>query len=101
MSREIFRSKYAGETIRLIFDFSDQLEVGETLVSANTVASLYSGVEDSTCTVGSTTVDGAQAEVLVSASTEGSTFVVACSANTTQGQGLARQGYLATIPIST
>ena len=98
MSRVTFRSQYASEARNLVFDFSSQLAVGETISSASVSAAVYSGATGSTLTLGTDSTSGSQVTCLASAGTEGVTYTVTCEAVTSLGQTVSLTGYVAIIP---
>ncbi len=98
MNRAIFPGKPANETLRISFDFSSSIAVGETVSSASANATVYSGDEDATLTCGTDTTSGGEVSLNISGGTEGVTFLVTCVATTSAGQVLLQSGYVTIVP---
>ena len=95
--RVAFAPKPVAEKFDAVFDFSVDLPTGET-ITASTVATLYSGTTGATVpTLGSATISGGQATVLVSGGVAGNTYLLTCTGVTSGGQTLVRTGYLVVI----
>ncbi len=98
MNRATFPGKPANETLRISFEFSPSLAVGETVSSASANATVYSGDEDATLSVGPDTITGGEVSLLISGGTEGVTFLVTCAAVSSLGQILHQSGYVTIVP---
>lgn len=100
MSRVTFPPKLSGSTILLPFDFLSSLAVGETLSSASTTATVYSGSDSSPSSLisGSTSVSGSIATQKITGGVAGVIYEVLCTASTSAGETLQLSGYLAIVP---
>jgi hypothetical protein len=95
----VFGPKLTSETLDLTFDFDSMLAVGETLASAVTTATVFSGEDSSPSSIidGSATLDGTQVIQTVTDGVAGVVYVLNCAATTSAGQILIMQGRLAVI----
>lgn len=92
--------KLAGETLALAFNFGTRLAVGETISSASTTCTVYSGTDASPSSVisGSTTISGSQVTQKVTGGTLGVTYKLVCTANTSASQVLLLAAFLVIVP---
>lgn len=98
--RTIFDVKTASASLSAIFDFSSNLAINETLSSASVAAVVYSGADANPTTLinGATTVAAGKATQLLSNGTLGVVYSLTCTAITSLGQTLQRQGFLTIVP---
>ena len=103
MSRVQLAPKYSGETTNVVFDFTSRLGVSETISSAATVATVYSGVDASPSAMvsGSASISGTQVTQLITAGVTGVVYNLQCTVVTSLGQTLQQQGFLAVLPTTT
>ena len=102
MSRVIFGGKLLGETTNLVFDFTSRLALGESLSSASTSASVYSGTDATPSGIlsSSTSVASGKATQAVTGGVLGVTYLLVCTAVTSAGQHLELSGFLAVVEDS-
>ena len=100
MSRVILDAKLAGETSSQVFDFSSRLAAAETISSASTAATTYSGSDASPSSLigGSSSVSGGRVTQKVVGGTVGVVYLLVCTAITSTGQTLSLSGYLVVTP---
>jgi len=98
--REIFDVKTPDASYSASFDFSANLAVGETLSTTSTTAAVYSGTDPTPSSIfsGAPTVSGKQVIQTTSGGVEGTVYYLYCSATTSLGKVLSREGYLAIAP---
>lgn len=97
--RIAFAPKPAAETVDLIFDFHGDLLSGITF-TAVVVSTLYSGTDTSPSSVISGTVSLLsfdRAEQTVTAGVAGNTYLLTCTASTSDSQILIKTGFLVVI----
>lgn len=99
-SRQVLEPKHVSEIISLVFDFASQLAVGETISSASTSSTVYSGTDPyaSSVVTGSATISGTQVTQKVHDGAAGVTYLIACTAVTSTGETLTISGYLVVLP---
>lgn len=102
MSRIILEPKHVGEIVSEVFDFSSRLASGETISSASTVATVYSGEDTSAAGIvsGAATISGTKVTQKIIGGVLGVTYYLVCSAATSAGQILQLFGYLTVTPHS-
>lgn len=85
-----------------VFDFAQDLAVGETVSSASTAATVYSGTDASPSSVisGASVAAGKQVKQLTVGGVLGVTYYIVCTATTSLGQVLTRSGYLVIVPTT-
>ena len=94
--RTVLDVKNSSTNAYATFDFSQDLAVGETIASASTAATVYSGSGTATGLVsGTPTIAGGQVTQRLFGGTVGTVYSLACSATTSSGRALVREGYLA------
>jgi hypothetical protein len=100
VNRVIFPGKRAGETIFLLFDYTSQLAVGETISSAVVTASVYSGIDASPSSIisGSASISGPVVSQKITAGVLGVIYELLCAATTSTGEVIDLCGALAIIP---
>lgn len=100
MSRTVLNGKLVGETRTEVFDFTSRLALGETLSTASTAATVYSGTDASPSAVisGSASISGGQVSQKVTAGTEGVTYKLICTVTTSAGQTLLLVSFLPVVP---
>ena len=100
MSRVIFDGKLSGEIVTLAFSFLSHLATGETISSAVTTATVYSGTDASPSSLisGAASISGSTVSQKVIGGTLGVTYILVCSAVTSLGQTLQISGYLVIVP---
>ena len=96
MSRQIIEGKQSGETVTIPFSFLSHHATGETISSASTTATVYSGTDASPSAIirGAASISGSTVSQKITAGTEGVTYLLLCSATTSTGQILKISGYL-------
>jgi len=96
VSRQIIEGKQSGETVTIPFSFLSHLATGETISSASTTATVYSGTDASPSAIisGAASISGSTVSQKITAGTEGVTYLLLCSATTSTGQILKISGYL-------
>lgn len=94
--RSIFDAKVSGTNVRLVFDFTSSLAVGETISSASTAATTYSGTDATPSAIisGAAAISGGQVTQTITGGVVGVTYLLKCSATTSLGYALERSGYL-------
>jgi hypothetical protein len=102
VSRIIFGGKLLGETAKLTFDFTSRLAVGESISSASTSATTYSGTDGSPSSLisGAASISSGQVAQTVTGGTLGVTYLLTCTAVTSTSQHLTLSGFLAVVPDS-
>lgn len=100
MSRVILPPKLANETKTYTFDFTSQLAASETISTASTAASVYSGTDASPSAIinGAATISGQTVTQSITAGTLGVLYEVLCTITTSASQTLALSAYLAVVP---
>lgn len=100
MRREVFEELISGEVLYMTFAFDDRMVLGETITFAGCVASVHSGVDPAPAAVilGGATVEGQTIVVKVTSSLPGVTYGLTAGIETSTGQVLKKQAYLAIIP---
>lgn len=100
--RQIFDGKYQGETVVLTFDFTSALAASETISSATVSAVTYSGTDASPSTIinGAAVISGQTVKQSVTGGVEGVMYNLTCSVETSAGQVVQIQGYLAVVPAT-
>jgi len=100
MSRQIIEGKSVSETVTLAFSFLSHLATGETISSASTTATVYSGTDASPSSLisGAASISGSTVSQKVTGGTLGVTYILVCSAVTSLGQTLQISGYLVIVP---
>lgn len=84
-------------TILAVFDLAPELSVGETLSSPSVTVSVYCGVDPTPSAVisGAATVSGTTVKQLLTGGVLGNVYEVQVTANTSLGQVLVAQAFLA------
>jgi hypothetical protein len=90
----VLNTKAAAETVSVEFDFTSLLSSGDSLVSASTLASTYSGIA-ADLTIGAVSTDGQRVAQLFADGTPGCVYLVSCTAEGTTGAAYTLSGYLA------
>lgn len=100
MSRVTFEGKLSGETLTLTFDFTSRLAAGETISTASTVASVYSGTDPSPSSLinGPAIASGQKVTQSVIGGVLGVTYELLCSITTSGSQLLQLSGFLTIVP---
>ena len=100
MSRQLLDTKHVGETISQVFDFTSQLAVSETISTATTTATVYSGTDatPSGLISGAASISGAKVTQMLTDGTLGVTYLVVCTITTSTGQTLKLQGFVVITP---
>ena len=100
MSKVILNAKLAGETINEVFDFSSRLAVGETISSASTTATVYSGTDANPSAIlnALTTISGGKVTQGVIGGTLGVTYKLVCTVHTSASQILQLTAMLVITP---
>ena len=99
-NRIVLPGKLASETFNATFSFT--LSVGETIVSAATTATVYSGTDGSPSSLIATgaSISGAQVTQRLAGGTLGVTYLLVCSATTSGNQVLKQTAFLVIVPDS-
>ena len=94
--RSIFDAKTPTVDAYLVFDFSNDLAVEETLASAVTSGLVYSGAETlpPSLASGGYTISGGQVTQIAAGGLAGVSYTLTCVATTSTGRTLSREGYL-------
>jgi len=97
MSRVTLPPKYTGDTVKQVFDFASLLASGETISSAQTFCTVYSGVDANPQIVvsGAAAISGTQVTQALTGGVAGTCYWVRCEAVTSASQTLSLQGVLA------
>lgn len=97
MNRITLPSKYSGDTLKQVFDFASMIVAGETISSAQTFCTVYSGVDSNPQIVvnGAATISGTQVTQSFTGGVEGTLYWVRCQVVTSASQTLNLQGVLA------
>ena len=98
--RQEIPAKVVSSTVTVVFDYTSDLAIGETLSSATTVAKVYSGADASPSAIvsGSTSTSGALATQTITAGVLGVLYELVCTAVSSAGQTLVKPGFLAVVP---
>lgn len=99
-ARIILDPKLLLDTKKVPFDFLSSLAVGETLLTAATTASVYSGTDitPSALISGVAVIGGSTVTQMITGGTVGCIYELDCRATTSLGQVLHITAYLAVIP---
>ena len=102
MSRIILESKHSGETRTEIFDFASKLALAETISTATTTATVYSGTDATPSSVisGSASISGTQVSQKLTDGTVGVIYIITCAITTSAGQSLRLNAFLAVVPAA-
>ena len=94
--RSIFDAKVSGTNFRAVFDFALGLAIGETLASASTAATVYSGVDTTVSAIisGAASISGSKVTQTITNGVTGVTYLLKCSALTSLGNQLECTGFL-------
>ena len=94
--RSIFDAKITGTNFRAVFDFSAELAIAETIASASTAATTYSGTDPAPSAIisGAATISGGKVTQAITGGIVGTTYLLKCSAVTSLGYQLERSGFL-------
>lgn len=94
--RSIFDAKVFGTDTRLVFDFTSGLASDETISSASTAATTYSGTDATPSAIisGAASISGSQVTQTITDGVIGVTYLLKCSVTTSLGYQLERSGYL-------
>lgn len=100
MNRVILPAKRLGETESFAFDFTSNLAVGETILTAVVTSVVYSGVDPSPSSMisGVASISGAIATQKITGGVLGVMYTVMCTITTSLGQTLQLPGFLAIVP---
>ena len=95
--KQILPTKATGVTQLVQFDFTNQLGTGESLTSGSVGATVYSGVDATPSAIvsGSATVASPLLEQLVTGGVAGTLYSLVATTNTSAGQILQLQAFLA------
>tara|TARA_R110000868_G_scaffold72639_4_gene211411 strand:+ start:71 stop:382 length:312 start_codon:yes stop_codon:yes gene_type:complete len=100
MSRVTFQPKLLSERVSLVFDFTSRLASGETISTATTTATLFSGTDSapSSLIFGAAAISGQTVSQLVVGGVLGVTYELLCTITTSASQTLQLSGYLVVAP---
>jgi len=100
--RVTFDAKLAGETIIETFDFTSRLGLSETISTAVTTATTYSGTDatPSALISGSATISGKTVTQKITAGTLGVVYLLKCEITTSLSQTLDLMAFLPVIPTN-
>lgn len=99
MARIELPSKMLTEVVFRSFSFADSLGVGETLSTAVTTATVYSGVDASPSSIisGSAVISGTTVAQKFTGGALGTIYSVVCTITTSSAQTITSEGYLAVV----
>lgn len=99
MSRVIFPSKRAAAYEKYTVDFASRLPIGATISSASVAATVYSGTDAAASNIvsGSASISGTRVTQLIIGGVSGVIYELTFTANTSDGQVLKVEGYLAVL----
>ena len=100
MKRVVFGSKLSGETVIEAFDFTSRIpSATETISTASTTATVYSGTDASPSGVisGAATISGKVVSQAFTGGLAGNIYQVVCSVTTSLGQTLKMVALLAIV----
>lgn len=94
--RGIFDAKSAASTLTIAFNFAASCATNETITSASTTATVYSGTDATPSAIidGAAALNGKEITQSITAGVVGVTYLLTCTANTSLGQVLIQTGYL-------
>lgn len=94
--RSIFDAKVFSTNFRAIFDFTSGLAIGETITSASTAATTYSGTDPAASTLisGASSISGGKVTQTITGGVVGTTYWLKCSCITSLGNYLESGGFL-------
>lgn len=94
--RSSFDAKTSTVDSRAVFDFTSELGTGESIYSAATTATVYSGTDASPGTLvsGTTSVSGTQVTQALTGGVIGVTYMLTCVAATSAGHSIVQNGLL-------
>ena len=100
MSRITLPGKLSNETVNTTFDFTSRLAAGETISTAVTTASVWSGTDAAPSSLinGSASISGQKVIQSVTAGTLGVVYELLCTITTSASQTLALAAYLTITP---
>ena len=98
--RRVTLPKKQGEIVTMPFDFASNLQLGETLLTAEVTASVYSGtdINPSAIIYGNETIVGGRVLQRISVGTVGVTYGIMCRVTTSEGQILDQTQFCVIIP---
>jgi flagellar biosynthesis protein FliR len=96
MARVITQPKPASDTIKVTFNFLSQMAVGETIVTASCIATVYTGVDASPSSIisGVSSISGQTVTQALTGGIAGVVYQVVCTITTSTGQTLTQSTYL-------
>ncbi len=99
-SRVTYQSMTQGSSVVLATDFISKLQQGETISSATTTASVYTGVDPNASSLvqGAPSVSGTVVNTLVGGGVTGVIYEIKVVATTSLPQTIPLCGYLAVVP---
>lgn len=99
MARIELQPKMLTEVVLRSFDFTDALGVGETLSTAVTTATVYSGVDANPSAIisGSAVIAGTKVAQKFTGGALGTIYSVVCTITTSSAQTIISEGYLAVV----
>ena len=94
--RSIFDVKVSGTNFYAVFDFTSGLAIGETLASASTAATVYSGTDPAPASIisGAATIASGKVTQTITGGVVGVSYWLKCSGVTSLGKQLECSGYL-------
>ena len=100
MSRIITQPKLAGETVKMVFDFTSRLAAAETISTQNVAASVYSGTDASPSAVvsGAATASGAQVTQTLTGGVAGVIYKLVATITTSLSKTLQLSTFMAVVP---
>ena len=103
MSRAQLPSKYSTDVMNVVFDYTSQLAIGETISTKTCTCTVTSGVDNSPGNVlnGAATSSGNAVTQSVKGGVTGVLYNIQCVITTSASQTLTMQGTLAVLPTST
>lgn len=95
-------AKQAAAVLPVVFDFTSQLAVAETISSATVTATVYSGTDASPAILsGSPSVSGPRVSQTLTGGVVGVTYKLTCAATTSLSKVLVLAGFTTIIPAVT
>ena len=96
MPKILLNQKDPSDTIQQVFDFASWVTGTDSLASAVTTCTVYSGVDGSPSAIisGTTTVSGTKATQAMVGGINGVTYTIACKGTMASGTVITLSGYL-------
>lgn len=94
--RTVFDGKILGTNFRALFNFASNLAAGETISSASTTATVYSGTDASPSSIisGAASISGATVTQVITGGVAGVIYLLTCTATSSASQAMVREAFL-------